>query len=419
MTTEIFKINGVNCANIKSDSEIAFFGVSCLAGSNYETPNEAGISHYIEHCHFKQTTSRNWQQINSEFAKLGVSQNAYTSSSDVLYFATCPKENIAKVINLMSDMFFNSTFPEDEIEKERNVIIEEKKMYDDDPKSYFSEVLGEQFFTWSMGHRTIGTFDTIKSINRQQMMDYLKDKISLENMVFICSGNIDTSDLKKYLKKNIPSSHPYLKNTSLNVVANNDKLWNLDVINKPSKIKFIMERENVTQSIATMMINGLPNDDKYSHHASIVTEATGGGMYSLLFENIREKLGLCYSVGMYESYMSYPNNKVQALYGYLSPNNVDLFIEECEKVLRKLIKNGIDKDLFECAKTDYLSSILRQTETSTGKAMFLTKRLLFYKDGNIEDVIKKIRSVKLKDCNSIIERLFDVPYNWAIMNPKE
>ena len=419
MPTEIIKINGINIANIKSESDNTYLGIACLSGSNYESPNVAGISHYIEHCHFKQTKTRTWQQINSEFAKNGCCQNAYTSNTEVIYFATCPKDNLAKVINLMTDMFFNSTFPKDEIEKERNVIIEEKKMYDDDPKAYFNEVLGEQFFTWSMGHRTIGTDDTIKSINREQMMDYLKNKISLENMVFICSGNVETSDLKKYLKKNIPSSHPYLKHTSLNVVKDSSSLWNLDVINKSSKIKFLLEKENITQSSAIMMINGLPNDHKYSHHASIVKEAVGGGMFSILFENIREKLGLCYAVGMYESYMSYPDNKIQALYGYLSPNNVDLFIEECEKVLRKLIKNGLDKDLFQCAKTDYLSSILRSTETSTGKAMFLAKKLLVYKEGNLEDSLKKIRAVKLNDCNKIIEQLFDVQYNWAVMNPKK
>lgn len=419
MSTEMFEINGVKIANIKSDSQIAFFGIACLAGSNYETPELSGAGHFSEHVFFKGSSTRNWKQINEEFAKLGVAQNAYTSSSEILYFASCPKENIAKVINLITDMFFNSTFPNDEIEKERNVILEEKKMYDDDPKASFQEVLGEQFFTWSMGHRTIGTEDTIKSINREQMMGYLKDKISLENMVFICSGDIDTDDLKKYLKKNIPSSHPYLRHTALNTVENNDNLWNLDVINKPSKIKFTMERENITQASAMMMINTLPNNHKYSHAASIVREAIGGAMYSLLFENIREKLGLCYSVGMYESYMSYPDNKIQALYGYMSPENVDLFIEECEKVLRKVIKNGLDKNLFECAKSDYLASTLRQVETSTGKAMYLTKKLLYYKEGCIEDPLMKIRGVKLKDCNKIIEQMLDVPYNWAVMLPKK
>ena len=414
----MFEVNGVRVANIKSDSEIAFFGIGVLAGSNYETPEISGISHYSEHLYFKGTKKRNWKQINEEFAKLGVGNNAYTSNTEVLYFATCPIENIFKTINLMTDMFFNSTVPEEELEKERNVIIEEKNMYDDDPKQSFNEALGEQFFTWSMGHPTIGTSETIKSINRTQVMKYLADKTSLENMVFICSGNVDTKDLKKCLKKNIPSSHIYLKSTSLNTVANNDNLWNHDVIDKAGKIKFEMLRDNITQSSAQMMINGLPSTDPYAHHAVVIREALGGGMYSKLFSKIREELGLCYACGMYDLAMSYPDNKVLALYGYLSPNNVDLFVEECEKVLRDVIKNGLDKDIFECAKTDYLSTVLRSIETSTGKAMFLTRKLLIQKEGNIEDSLKSIRAVKIKDCNKIVEQLLDVPYNWAVMNPK-
>jgi len=419
MTTEIFKVNGVNVANIKSDSEIAFFGIAVLAGSNYETPEVSGVSHYSEHLYFKGCQNRNWHQINEEFAKLGVGNNAYTSNTEVLYFATCPRENTFKVINLMTDMFFNSTIPKEELEKERNVIIEEKKMYDDDPKQAFNEALGEKFFTWSMGHPTIGTSETIRSIDRKQVMAYLKDKTSLENMVFICSGNIDSNDLKKCLKKNIPASHPYLRSTSLNVVANNDQLWNLDVINQPNKVKFEMFRENIEQSSVQMMINGLSSTDPYAHHAAIIREALGGGMYSKLFAKIREELGLCYACGMYDLAMSYPDNKVLALYGYLSPKNVDLFIEECEKVLRNTIKNGLDKDIFECAKTDYLSTILRSTETSTGKAMYLTRKLLINKEGNLEDSLKEIRAVKIKDCNKIIGKLLDVPYNWAVMLPKK
>lgn len=419
MSTEIFEINGVKIANIKSDSEIAFFGTVVLAGSNYETPEVSGISHYIEHMHFKGSKTRNWQQISEEFAKLGVSQNAYTSSDNILYYATCPKENIVKVINLMTDMFFNSTLPEDEIEKERNVIIEEKKMYDDDPKEAFNSALGEEFFVWALGHPTIGTFETIKSINRSQMIEYLRSKTSLENMVFICSGNIDTKDLKKCLKKNIPSSHPYLRSCGSNDVWLSDELWRQEVIDNPNKIKFVMEKENITQSSVQMLINGLPYTDKYHHHASIVREACGGGIYSFLFSKIRQEMGLCYAVGMHDIAMSYPNRKIMSLYGYLSPNNVDLFIEECEKVLKKMIKNGLDKNIFECAKTDYLSSALRATETSTGKAMFLANKLLIFKEGNIEDVIAKIRAVKINDCNKIVEQILDVPYNWAVMNPKK
>jgi predicted Zn-dependent peptidase len=233
MEIDMFKVRGINVANIHNSSGIAFFGISCLAGSNYETPKVAGISHFSEHMFFKGSEKRNWKQINEEFAKLGVSNNAYTSNTEVLYHATCPKENIEKVIALMTDMFFNSTIPKDEMEKERMVITEEKKMYEDDHKSAFSNAIGKNMFSWNVGHDTIGTFDTIKSISREQIFQYLKDKINLDNFIFVCSGDIKSEDLKQYIESNIPAKHDYLrKGNGLHKIDTNN-LWNESVLKNP------------------------------------------------------------------------------------------------------------------------------------------------------------------------------------------
>jgi predicted Zn-dependent peptidase len=152
---------------------------------------------------------------------------------------------------------------------------------------------------------------------------------------------------------------------------------------------------------------------------AVLYKAAGGGMYSMLFQKIREELGLCYSVGMYGNALSYPDRRIASLYGYTSPENVDLFIEESEKVLKDIMKNGIDQNIFECAKTDYLASVLRHTETSVGKAMYLVNKLLVNKKGNIEDTIQNIRNVKIEDCNMLAEKLLNQQYNWAVMNPKK
>ena len=413
---ETFKVNGINVANIKSQSNIAFFGIAVVAGSNYETPEIAGIAHFVEHCMFKGTSSRNWKQINEEFARLGVNNNAYTSNTEVLYHATCPKENIKKVINLMMDMFFNSTIPVEEMEKERNVIIEEKKMYEDDPRSAFINSIGDNVFTWQVGHNTIGTFKTIKGITRNDIFNYLKEKISLDNMIFICSGDISSDDLKKYIEENIPEKHPYLRLSGANDIIE-ESIWS-DLIKKPEKIKFLMERENITQSIVYMITDTLSADDSLYYASAILYEALGGGMYSKLFSRIREELGLCYSVGMYASPLSYPDKRTANLYGFTSPENVDKFMTESEKVLQDVIKNGLDENIFECAKTDYLSTVLRQTETSAGKALYMTKKLLFNKNASLEDSLAKIRSVTMEECNELAKKLLDVQYNWAVMNPK-
>ncbi len=415
MSTEFFEVNGIRVANIYSDSDIALFGIAILAGSNFETPEVAGISHFAEHMAFKGTEKRDWKQIAIEFAKLGVDNNAYTSNHEVFYHTTCPKDNIEPVIDLMLDMFFHSTIPEEELEKERGVIKEEKKMYDDNPRYAFNEAMGDNFFTWDKGHSTIGTFETIESIKRDDFVKFLEKKTNLSNLLFICSGNISTDELKKYISQRIPSSHPYLVNGTQNKVGNG--FWS-DIINKSDKIKLVVERENITQSNVSMLGRGLSVDDTCYSDSVILYKAIGGGMYSRLFSRIREELGLCYSTGMYCGSIAYPDYVSSELYGLLDRKNIDLFIEEAEKILDDVIKNGIDEDLFQCAKIDYLASVMRRVETSFGKADFLTRYYLSGQHGNIDEKIDKIRRVKIETCNGLAERLLSGQRYWAMMIPK-
>ena len=411
MPTEILKVNGVTVANIKNKSGIALFGIAVRAGSNYETPNIAGISHFAEHMFFKQTKTRNWRQINEEFAKLGVNNNAYTDNTEVFYHTTCPKENVSKVIALMMDMFFNSTYPQDELKKERGVIMEEKKMYDDDHRAFFSSQIGNNFFVWHLGH------ETIESISREQIMDYLHQKISPSNMIFVCCGDIDSSDLRKYLEDSMPSIHHYIDPQRTGINDLSDGLWT-GFTDKPDKIKLIVEREGITQATIHSINDNLPSYDPLYHHSNILTEALGGGMYSLLFSRIREELGLCYSVGCFGNFMSYPDKRTFNIYSSVAVNNVRKYIDEVEKVIEDVVKNGISKDIFECAKTDNLSSVLRATETSAGLSMFMMSKLLAYGNASIEDVLNKIKAVELDECNQFAKTLLSKPLNWAVMIPK-
>jgi len=161
---EIKNINGFKVANIYNNSNITFMGIGVIAGSNFEMPDIYGISHFSEHMFFKGTKNRNWKQINEEFASIGASQNAYTDNTEVLYHCTFPTKSLKQAIDLMGDMFFNSLCPIEELKKERKVILEEKKGYDDDHTSFFYESIGKEFFVKEKGHPTIGTTKTIKSI---------------------------------------------------------------------------------------------------------------------------------------------------------------------------------------------------------------------------------------------------------------
>jgi len=415
MSIEYFKVNGVTVANIKNSSDISLFGFAMLAGAAYETKDIAGIAHFAEHLFFKGTKTRNVQQINKEFARLGVERNAYTGNNEVFYHTTCIKDNIPSVIELMMDMLFNATMPEEELEIERKVIIEEKKAAEDDPKLCFCNDTLNKICSWNIGHEILGSFKTINSIQKSDIVKYLDDKINLENLIFVHSGNIDSEDLKKYISSYMPSEHSFLKQGSKNILKGNE-FWS-DLVKSTDKIKYTVERENITQASLDMYIRGLSRKDVLFHDMMILCRALGGGMYSLLWNKIRDELGLCYNIGMIDYVLDFPDKVMLNLYGYSSPENVPLFIEASEEVLNGVKKNGIDKDLFECAKIDYTSLIYRKTETSSSKAMFMVKNCLVDKKGDVEGSLNLIDKVTLDRVNGLASKLLDAPYNWAVMVP--
>jgi len=416
---DIFRINGVKVVNFKHESELAFFGIATWNGSNYEIPEIAGVSHFAEHMFFKGSKKRSAEDIAKDFARIGADYNAYTSNNEVVYFANSHKDNIENVIEIITDLFYNFTMPEEELEKERNVIIEEKKMYDDNPKHAFLNLVGEKFFRWNIGHETIGTFDTIKKISRNDIINYLQNKINLGNLSFIFSGNIPSEQLKKILSKYVLSykNHIFHKKGNINVCRG--KFWS-NIINTKKPIKLEYQRENITQSDVYMITKGLSVLDPDFYSSVLAILALGGGSYSDLFLRIREDLGLCYSVGIYNNFLSYPDEVSNVLYGYTSPDKVELFIKESEKVIRNNIKNGISKDSFECAKSNMITDAIRQYETTVGKAMHNIRRCFYGNKKNMElsNELNKIKKLTIEDCSRVLKKIFSQQFNWAVMNPK-
>ena len=142
-------------------------------------------------------------------------------------------------------------------------------------------------------------------------------------------------------------------------------------------------------------------------------------MYSILFSRIREELGLCYNVGAGVGPITYPDCVAGQIYGNLSPNNVKLFIRECEKELVKIVKNGLPNRIFECAKIDAVAGLLRSTETSIGMAKKMLLPLLFDDNRNFNAIVKQLQSVTLEDCNEVARQILCRQHNWAIMLPKK
>lgn len=413
---DVFHVNGVKAVNIYNKSPIAFFGIFCLNGYVFEPTNKYGIAHFAEHMFFKGTSKRTWKQINMDFAKIGSNANAYTSSDEVCYFVTTMNDQLEKSAEILTDMFFNSNYDSLEIEKERNVITEEKKMYDDDPSSDFANKCG-RLLNPSYGHDAIGSIESIAAITRDDLTGYLTKTLGLGNIMVVFCGDMSTEALRAILEKLIPQSHQFTWNSSRN--TNSEPLWNPSYAGG-DKIKFVYERANTEQAQITGVMGGLSAFDAMKYEEILALACFGGGDYSMMFERLREELGLCYSLGVGNEIVSYPHVSVTRIFGLTEPKDVYKFIDETDKLCLKIRKDGIDPSLFECAKNSVASAILRSVETSRGKAGFLLKRVLFDRGITAEEFVDGIRKVSLKNCTDVANEVLQPDkFKWAVMVEKK
>ena len=195
-------------------------------------------------------------------------------------------------------------------------------------------------------------------------------------------------------------------------------MWKENYNNKSESL-FCYERENMMQSTVNMMIDSYDlNDSNFAFN--IALNAIGGGLYSELGRVIREELGLCYSVGIFDYSIDYPDHNLAILYGYTSEEKVGLFIEESKKIINNVVLNGISEDLFNCSYNTVLSNYCRRLETSLSIGTLCQRRCLYEDPITLDEYTSRIKNVKLKDCNDAIEKVFGGNcFKIAIMNPKK
>jgi len=395
-TSSVFKVNGVNVLFINHVSPISFAGIAVKNGSNYEKSSQEGLSHFCEHMFFKGTEKRNYEQINKEFALIGASPNAYTSNTFVLYHLTLPSKNIYKAMDLLSDMFFNSTFEQSEIEKEKMVIQEEITMYEDDPQSFFFNYVGQTAYSRAIGHPVIGNKDVVRSVNTNKIKSYLKSTINKNNLMFVIVGNHTKKEVIDIVSNNLPEDHVYLQDGTVNEYKG--RLWKekLDF----STISFI-ENVNATQSIANIIYPYYHCADKNYYTGKVLENVIGGGMYSYLFNEIRAKKGLAYSTGAFKTEMEYGKLNTINFYAMLDTKNVFKFYEVVDEILVDISKNGIKKDLFDCAKMSIVSDIAKCSETSEDLSSHF--KMAFLGETDCNKRLKMATMVKINDCNDLLK----------------
>ncbi len=369
-------------------------GVFVNVGSVFEDETNNGISHFLEHLHFKGTENRSAKQISEEIEDIGAVINAATAKDKTFYYTKSLSTDIEKCINILSDMYFNANIPQEELDRERNVVLEEIKMAEDSPEDVSGDAIYEAMFKGQpLGQTILGNPEIIKYYDRNSILNFKKLHYIPSNTVLSVCGQFDFNALddliNKYFESNfnpvssLPQQYP-VSNYTNNYVTVNRKI-------KQAHIEFAWKTFEFSSNRRQAL--------------SMLTDIFGGGMSSRLFQTIREKHGLVYSV--YSSTSFYKHNGFFDIYAGLSPNNVKLATQLIQSEIDLLLDKGVTEAEFNRAKVAAKTHCYYSVENMS--AMMSFNALFYIYNGyvpSMEQQIAEIDSISIDDLNNLARDIF-------------
>lgn len=378
-------------------------GVWVLTGSRNESQFNNGISHFLEHMFFKGTNTRSPQDIAEAFDSIGGQVNAFTSKEYTCFFAKVLDTHKEYALEILADMFFNSSFDEAEIEREKKVIYEEIKMYEDTPDDIVHDLLAQASYgEHPLGYPILGTEEHLKSFNADTLKNYMKERYIPENVVISVAGNLDDSFAAK-IEEHFGS---YQFGTDRSEIQ------------KPTFLANNIERNKDTeQAHLCLGYNGLPIGDESTYSLVIMNNVLGGSMSSRLFQEVREKQGLAYSV--FSFHASFLDNGLLTIYAGTGKDQLPLLEGTINETMGTLIKNGLtDKELMN--SKEQLKGNLMLSLESTNSRMSRNGRneMLLQRHRTLDDMIQEIDAVNHDSIQQVIESIFKQSPSRALIAPK-
>ena len=361
-------------------------------GSRYESEKQWGITHFIEHMLFKGTEKRTADQISGAVDAVGGQLNAFTSKENTCYYIKTLTEDFPLAVDVLSDMFLNSRFDNEEIAKEREVIIEEIKMYEDTPDDQVHDLMSANLWPdHPLGRAILGTEESIAAFDHDMLKEYMKQYYTGSNIVVSVVGNISHKQVVDAIQEvlgGIPKGEP-------NQYAIADRA-------KPGVNCYYKE---IAQSQICVAMPGVAKEDDRLFPLSILNTYLGGGMSSRLVKKIREEEGLAYSVYSYNG--SYTDTGAFVISVGTRPENcqrvIDIILEELEDVRQ----NGITQDELDKSFSQLKGSLYMGLETVNSRMNKLGRSLLIYDrvitpEENVDDLSK----VTVEDVKALAGDMF-------------
>jgi len=376
--------NGLTVIFEKRNLPIVSVAFAVKQGGINENSDEKGISHFIEHMLYKGTPTRNAKQIAEEIERNGGELNGFTSEEITAFWCKMPSKHLDIALEVLSDMVKNPKFDKKEIEKERKVIFEEIKMRKDTPRVYVFDEIQGCLYEKPLGSNLIGTEKTMNSINRDKMIKKYKEVYQPENMILCIVGDANFDEIVDFAEKNFAGEKALVKKLAL----------------KKKNESKVEKRKGLDQSHLIFAYHVPLYKNKKNYAAQILSVLMAGGMSSRLFQEIREKRNLAYSVkGDSEISKDFAYNMI-----YVGTTKEKM--DEVKKLILKEFKK-ITEGLTDNELSQIKEQIIGQHKISMEDSQRHMVNLLIYEFlGNAEDFHdfeKNINTVRIKDIQEIAE----------------
>ncbi|MFE3974810.1 MULTISPECIES: M16 family metallopeptidase [unclassified Peribacillus] len=381
----------------------AAIGVWIKTGSRNETPELNGVSHFLEHMFFKGTTTRNAREIAESFDSIGGQVNAFTSKEYTCYYAKVMDNHASYALEILADMFFNSTFDGEELKKEKNVVYEEIKMYEDTPDDIVHDLLSKAVYeNHPLGYPILGTENTLETFNSDTLKKYVHDMYTPDKVVVSIAGNVD--------EKLIQEVESYFGSYQ----GGEDRL---ELVKPSFQQNRITRKKETEQAHLCLGYKGLEIGNDKTYSLITLNNILGGSMSSRLFQDVREQRGLAYSVYSYHS--SYQDSGLVTVYGGTGTNQLDSLYETIQETLDTLKRDGITEKELRNSKEQLKGSLMLSLESTNSRMSRNGKNeLMLGEHRSLDDIIIKIDEVTEDTVNELANQIF-TEHSLSLVSPLE
>lgn len=384
----------------------ASLGVWVAAGSRLERPDQAGIAHLIEHMLFKGTAKRDAREISSSIDGRGGTLNAFTAKEHTCYYARCLDEHLPVAVDLLDDMLRYSLFDPAELAKEKGVVCEEIKMYEDVPDDLVHDLnVAALWPNHPLGRPIAGTIDSVRSFDRADLMAYMREHYRDDQIVVSASGNLEHEWLVERIQALAEGAPAQPKPID----------WGAPPSSR-AKAGLVLRRKEIEQVHLVLGVAGLAHGHDDSLTLQLLNCVLGGGASSRLFQEIRERRGLAYSVYAYSS--SFLDTGNCGVYAACSPAQAEEVLALINAMVGEVRQHGITEEELVEAKAQLKGQLMLGLESTSARMSRLGRNELSL--GYVlspDEVIARIDRVTVARIQAVAAAVYGQPWTLSVVGP--